>query len=223
MDYLAESGEDAFWIGSEIYETADGETRLALYGAGIRPYRTVFTFQQETRFDDEYIYAKAVDPRVTLYAVCDAVRRMDNPHVGALLVMAEECAMDVARKAVTFLQRRAPKLDLIVNADVPGLANLGDADLDLPAIRVFEGHNFIDPSFGIRVATRLMDDGVAVHLSAARSGSQTILFAPLAPTLSLALPGENIHAREGRMSLLGTRRCVDLLMEIGERHLVGSL
>jgi putative aminopeptidase FrvX len=189
----------------------------------IRPYRTVFTFRQETAFDDTHIYAKAVDPRVTLYAVCEAVRRLSDARIGALVVMAEECAIDVARKAVTYLSRRSPDLGLVVNADVPSPANLDGADLDMPAIRVFERGNFIDPSFGIRVASELIDAGVAVALSAARSGSQTNFFTPLAPTLSIALPGEDIHTARGRMSLLGAERCIDLLTVIGERMLGGRL
>ena len=75
------------------------------------------------------IEGKALDPRVTLYAVVEAVRALDSPHVGAMLVMAEECAMDVARKGVTFLQRHAPDLQMIANADVPGIQNIGDGQL----------------------------------------------------------------------------------------------
>ena len=226
MDYLETSAEPAtFEVTAKPYiEDSAMMRKLSVKvdkgcDGSIQAYRTVFTFKQETTYDDDYIYAKAVDPRVTLYAVCEAVRRLDDPAVGALLVMAEECAMDVARKAVTFLSRRAPNLNLVVNSDVPGLANLGDADLDMPAIRIFEGLNFIDPAFGIQTASDLIEAGVAVHLSAARSGSQTLLFSPLAPTLSIALPGENIHTACGKMSLLGTTRCVDLLTAIGEREL----
>ena len=63
--------------------------------------------------------------------------------------------MDVARKGVAYLQRNAPNVGLIVNADVPGLANLAESRLELPAIRVFEGRNFIDPFFGIGLSDRL--------------------------------------------------------------------
>ncbi len=139
-----------------------------------------------------------------------------------MLVMAEECAMDVARKGVAFLQRHAPNLQLIANADVPWINNLGEGRLDLPAIRVFEGRNFIDPSFGIRVAETLQRQGVELHLSAAKSGSQTLLFTPLAPTLSIALPSEGVHLPRVQMSLQGTERCVALLKAIGENHLNGA-
>ena len=130
--------------------------------------------------------------------------------------------MDVARKGVAFLQRNAPDLQLIANADVPGINNLGEGRLDLPAIRIFEGRNFIDPSFGIRVADVMERKGVEFHLSAARSGSQTLLFTPLAPTLSIAVPSDGIHLPRYKMSVIGTQRCVTLLQSIGESALNGD-
>ena len=221
FDYLATSGE-TFPVQGEVV-TEDDDERLIMRGEGIRPYRTVWTFQEETLFDGDTIEGKALDPRVTLYSVMEAVRALDSPHVGAMLVMAEECAMDVARKGVVFLQKNAPHLKLIANADVPYIKNIGDGQLDLPAIRVFEGRNFIDPSFGIRVTDILQAQGVELHLSAARSGSQTLLFTPLAPTLSIALPSDGIHLPRYKMSLRGTDRCTALLTAIGENALSGKL
>jgi putative aminopeptidase FrvX len=222
FDYLAEDASETVPVRAYLTGSIP-EYRLAVAGDGLRPYRTVFTFRADTEIADDDLLAKAVDPRMTAYAVMEAVRELDDPRVGALFVLAEECAMDVARKAVTFLNRRAPELGLIVNADVPSLANLGDAQLDMPAVRVFEGRNFIDPSFGIRTVDKLLAQGVKTHLSAARSGSQTLLFTPLAPTLSVALPGENIHSPRGRMSLTGTERCIDLLKAIGANFLEGKI
>lgn len=218
FDYLAQTGDEAYPVQSEIV-TEGEDDRLILYGERIRPYRTVFTFQEETTFSGDIIEGKALDPRVTVYAVAEAVRALGSPRVGALFVMAEECAMDVARKAVTFLQDRAPDLRLIANADVPWLNNLHDSRLDMPAIRIFEGRNFIDPAFGIRTAERLQSRGVELHLTAARSGSQTALFTPLAPTLSIALPSDGVHLPRVRMSLKGTERCIRLLTAIGEEVL----
>jgi putative aminopeptidase FrvX len=221
FDYLAEDGRSAFPIRGEVV-TVGEEERLVLHGEGIRPYRTGWTFREETTFDGDVIEGKALDPRVTLYAVVEAVRALDSPAVGAMLVMAEECAMDVARKGVVFLQRHSPHLQLIANADVPWIANIGEGRLDLPAIRIFEGRNFIDPSFGIRVAEKLQSQGVDLHLSAARSGSQTIYFTPLAPTLSIALPSDGVHLPRVKMSLKGTERCQRLLHAIGEGALNGT-
>lgn len=236
FDYLSENGDHTFPVQGEIvtvdqpvqvimpgnsaraYEIVQyaEEKRLVMHGSDIRPYRTVWTFRQETTFDGDMIDGKALDPRVTVYAVAEAVRATNDPGVAALFVMAEECAMDVAQKAVVYLQRHAPELRLIVNADVPSLENIGEGNLEMPAIRIFEGRNFIDPSFGIRAADKLESRKVEFHLSAARSGSQTLLFTPLAPTLSIALPSKGVHLPRVKMSLRGTERCISLLKAIGE-------
>jgi putative aminopeptidase FrvX len=235
FDYLAEQAEEAFPIQAELvrgpqdrYLLVDGEliqspdNRLALHGERIRPYRTGWTFKEATTYDGDTIEGKALDPRVTLYAVVETVRALNDPAVGAMLVMAEECAMDVARKGVAYLQRHAPNLELIANADVPGIHNISEGRLDLPAIRIYEGRNFIDPSFGIHVADVLAEQGVEFHLSAARSGSQTLLFTPLAPTLSIALPSDGVHLPRVKMSLHGTQRCLDLLAAIAHNALSGA-
>jgi putative aminopeptidase FrvX len=220
FDYLAESEAEAFpVVGQVVFENND--ERLAIWGDGVRPYRTGWTFKEETRFDGDIIEGKALDPRVTVYAVAEAALALDDPQIGVMFVLAEECAMDVALKGVEFLRRNAPNLSLIANADVPGIANIGDGRLDLPVIRVFEGTNFIDPAFGIQVAETLIAQGVELHLSAARSGSQTRLFTPLAPTLSIALPSDGVHLPRYRMSLTGTARCVALLRAVGEWGMQG--
>ncbi len=243
FDYLAQNGTEAFPVEAEIvsvegpvqivmpgnsgraYEIVSyaEEKRLTLHGDSIRPYRTAWTFRQETTFDGDTIDGKALDPRVTVYAVSEAVQKLDDPRVAALFVMAEECAIDVAQKAVAYLQRHAPALSLIVNADVPSIDNIGEGRLDMPAIRIFEGRNFIDPAFGIRTSDLLEKQKVEFHLSAARSGSQTLLFTPLAPTLSIALPSKGVHLPRVKMSLAGTERCIVLLRAIGENSLNGAL
>jgi putative aminopeptidase FrvX len=222
FDYLAESATNAYPVLGRV-EKIQEEDRLVLEGDSIRPYRTVFTFKQETDYMGDSIVGKALDPRVTAYAVLEAALALHSPQVGLLFVMAEECAMDVARKAVAHLQTSCPNLSLIVNADVPELRNLGDSRLDMPAIRIFEGRNFIDPMFGIRVAEIMEQDGVEFHLSAARSGSQTLLFTPLAPTLSIALPSHGVHLPAYSMSLTGTERCIRLLYALGAAALEGRL
>jgi hypothetical protein len=65
--------------------------------------------------------------------------------------------------------------------------------------------------------------GVAHHLSAARSGSQTLLFTPIAPTLSIALPSDGVHLPRVKMSLTGTERCIALLRTLGESALQDEL
>jgi len=215
FDYLAESATETYPVmGQVVFQNS--EERLAIFGEKVRPYRTGWTFKEETLFDGDFVEGKALDPRITVYAVAEAVKAISDPRIGVVFVMAEECAMDVAQKAVEFLRRNAPNLELIANADVPHIKNIGDGRLDMPAIRVFEGTNFIDPAFGIRMADTLLAQGVELHLSAAKSGSQTRLFTPLAPTLSIALPSDNVHVPRYRMSLTGTERCVRLLQAIGE-------
>lgn len=218
MDYLSASHAEAFAIESGL-DVVGGELRLRVRGDGIRPYRTVFAFDTRGAIEGGFIEGKALDPRATAFSALAALRRLDDPRAGVLLVMAEECFMDAARKAVTFLQRHAPSLRLIANADVPSVANLDGADLAIPAIRPFEGRNLVDPGFGIRTSERLAADGVVHHLTGARSGSQTPLFAPLAPTVSVALPGDGIHTERARMSLTGIERCTDLLAALGSHAL----
>ncbi|NUQ69314.1 MAG: hypothetical protein HUU17_00670 [Chthonomonadales bacterium] len=221
MDYLAARSDEAFPIEGELVDGPEGPC-LVLRGDGIRPFRTVWTYRQAATLDGDRIHGKALDPRATLFAVLSAFLEVDDPSVGVLVVMAEECAMDMARKAVLNLQRACRGLELIVNADVPDVRNLLDADLTLPAVRIFEGRGFVDPWFGIRTAERLEEAGVPFHLTAARSSSQTGLFSPLAPTISVALPGENIHRRRSTMSLTGIRRCIDLLIALARLPLDGA-
>jgi len=211
MDYLAEDGSEAFTVeaGLAVEETGLG---VVLKGEGIRPFRTAWTFSGNASVEGDRVEGKALDPRATLLAVLSAFVEMADPKVGVLMVMAEECAMDMARKAVTVLQREARHLRLIVNADVPDVANLLDGSPDMPAIRIYEGRAMIDPTCGMRMADILSD--CTFHLTASRTGSQTALFSPLAPTISVALPGEGVHTAHTRMSLTGIRRCVDLLCGI---------
>jgi len=215
MDYLAEHAGEAFAVAADLVGDEDPPVPI-LRGDGIRPYRTVWTFREAARADGDWVEGKALDPRATVFAVLSALLQVNDPAVGVLLVMAEECAVDMARKAVTMLHREARSLRLIVNADVPAAQNLCDADPAKPAIRVFEGRGMVDPWFGIRVADRLTRAGLAFHLTAARTGSQTPLFSPLAPTISVALPGEGVHTARARMSLTGVRRCIELLCALAE-------
>jgi putative aminopeptidase FrvX len=210
FDWLAPSAADAFPVAAQIDGVGE-ELSLRLTGDRVQPYRTGFTFRTATTLAGDFIVGKALDPRLTDACVAEAATRLHQSDVAVLFVMAEECAMDVARKAVTVLQREAPQLELVINADVPGAQNLGEARLDMPAIRVYEGRNLIDPCLGIGMSSALAARGVPHHLTGARSGSQTALFTPIARALSIALPSEGIHQAAYRMSLTGAARCVDLL------------
>lgn len=217
MDWLCDSAERC--VPAEAELCPEDPDRLVIRTADATPFRTVWTYRQKPVVSGDLISGKALDPRATVFAVAEAVNRLCDRRVGALFVLAEECAMDMARKAVTYLARHAPGLRLVVNADVPLMANLEGALLDMPAIRVFEGRNFIDPSVGIRASEDLASAGVIHALTSARSGSQTVLFSPLAPTISVALPGERIHTACATMSLTGIDRCVSLLRSLAARSL----
>lgn len=219
MDYLAERDEEAFPVEAELLP---GET-LALRGASLRPFRTVWTFAERASVKGDMVEGKALDPRATVFAVLRAFQAIRDRRVGALFVLAEECAMDLARKAVAMLARRATSLRLIVNADVPDLINLEDGRLDTPAIRIFEGRSMVDPWHGIVLAERLSARGVRFHLTRSRTGSQTALFRPLAPAVSVALPAEGTHTRRARMSLTGIARCIELLGRLAELGLSEEL
>jgi hypothetical protein len=53
-DYLDDGHTSAYPITSTVEPTGDGE-RLVIFGDGIKPYRTVFTFKTPTTFDGDYI------------------------------------------------------------------------------------------------------------------------------------------------------------------------
>jgi putative aminopeptidase FrvX len=133
-----------------------------------------------------------------------------------LFCYAEECGRTAAAKLVEHVRRRLPEVEAIVNADVPGLNNVTGISLEDTAIRPFEGANLIDPGFSLRLYEQLCAHNVAVKLGVAASGSQTSLFAPLAPTVSVALPSRGVHQARVEMSLTGVERCVRLLTAIGE-------
>lgn len=220
-DYLSCDVTETFAVESRVESMEQGEVLLIL-GDGIRPYRTAWTFKEETIFDGDVVEGKALDPRATNYAAIEAVGMIDSQKVGLLFVMAEECS-DVARKAVEYLRYNAPNLQYVINADVPGINNIERGSLDRPVIRIFEGRNLVDPTFGIRVTEICQSRGLEFELSGSKSGSQTGLFIPIAKTISVALPSEGVHLPRVKMSLKGIERTVALLKAIGEETLWGKI
>jgi endoglucanase len=194
--------------------TDDG--RLLLRGEGLEPLTMLWTFQEPFRAEGDLISGKALDPRVTVYSAVEAARRLRRPDTALLFCYAEECGRTAAAKLVEHVRRRLPEVEAIVNADVPGLNNVTGISLEDTAIRPFEGANLIDPGFSLRLYEQLCAHNVAVKLGVAASGSQTSLFAPLAPTVSVALPSRGVHQARVEMSLTGVERCVRLLTAIGE-------
>jgi putative aminopeptidase FrvX len=194
--------------------TEDG--RLILEGDGLEPLTMVWTFREPFRIDGDLISGKALDPRVTVYCAVEAARRLQRQDLALLFCYSEECSWIAAAKLAEYVRRQMPNVETIVNADVPGLHNLAGVTLDDAAIRPFERAVLIDPCFSLRLYEQLRARGVEVRLGVAASGSQTSAFAPLARTVSVALPSRGVHQARVEMSRTGVERCVALLTAIGE-------
>lgn len=211
-DYLAAEAFTSNVQGVTVDEAEEVSLRLA--GDEIRSYRTAWTFARSSEIADGWITGKALDPRAALFAVLSAFWELRDPSIGVLLVMAEECCMDQARKAVQFLMSEGVMLRGIVNVDVPDVRNLEAGSLETPYLRLWEGRRMVDPSFALDVAQRLKAAGIWCPITASRTGSQTSLFQPLAPCLSVALPGDNVHTAHTRVNLTAIDRTVRLLCAI---------
>jgi len=204
MDYDDETGATVRPCSGVL---VDGE--LVLEGLGLRPYRTVFTFDESASAEGDWLYGKALDPRAAAFAVVEAARLLARPDVGLMLVFAEECSPLPAQKAVEFARDRLPALAVTVNCDVPGLPNVWGVALDECAVRITERGSIVDPRFSLRLYDDLLKAGCRISLATARSGSLTSFFSPLCHVLSIALPAEHAHLARTRVSLRALR---DLLM-----------
>jgi putative aminopeptidase FrvX len=194
--------------------TEDG--RLILEGEGLEPLTMVWTFREPFRVEDDLISGKALDPRVTVYCAVEAARRLQRRDLALLFCYSEECSWTAAAKLAEYVRRRMPNVETIVNADVPGLNNLAGVTLEDAAIRPFERGVLIDPCFSLRLYEQLRARGVEVRLGVAASGSQTSVFAPLARTVSVAVPSRGVHQSRVEMSRTAVARCAQLLAAIGE-------
>jgi putative aminopeptidase FrvX len=190
--------------------------RLILEGAGLEPLTMLWTFQEPFRVEGDVISGKALDPRVTVYCAVEAARRLGRADLGLIFCYAEECSRNPAAKLVEHARRQMSSLELVVNADVPGLGNIVGIGLEEVAIRPFEGGDLIDPCFSLRLYERLRERGVEVKLGVAESRSQTSMFVPVASAVSVALPSHGVHQARVEMSRTGVERCVALLQAIGE-------
>ncbi len=211
MDYLDETGASL--------RPAEGlvvDDELVLRAEGLSPLGAVFTYAERARIEDGWIHGKAIDPRLTAFAVVEAARQLASPAVAAMVVFAEECSMHAAKKGAHLVSRRLPNVELVANADVPGLANLTGCPLDRCALRVAEGGSLIDPHFGLRLHRALTERGLRIALAHARSGSQTPLFIPLAHAISLALPAAEAHVTPTHASLGALRDLIDVLLALPE-------
>jgi putative aminopeptidase FrvX len=215
--YDARDASEAIPCSGEVVEERLLLRSLGGHGsAPLQPLRMFWTFREELRVEGDCISGKALDPRVTVYCAVAAARRLARPDAGLLFCYAEECSRGPAEKAAEFCRRSLPALEVVVNADVPGLQNLAGVAPDEAAIRPLEGRGLIDPLFSLSLYERLQERGVAVRLAAAASSSQTTTFVPVARAVSVAVPSVGVHQARVAMSVRGMHRCIALLTAIGE-------
>jgi putative aminopeptidase FrvX len=211
MDYLDNDGNSVREC-SGIMSGGD----LLVSGKDLQPFRTVFTFDEKTSVYGEWIEGKAIDPRVTACGVIEAASMMKRSDVAVMLVFAEECSMFAAKKGAYFAADRFTSLSLIVNCDVPGFKNVEGGHIEKCIIRLYEGKNLIDPSFGIAIYEKLVKKGCTLSMGATLTGSQTSLFIPLCHTISLAVPAEEAHVARTRASLKALEDLIKVLVTIPE-------
>ncbi|HPZ10151.1 MAG TPA: hypothetical protein PL110_18815 [Candidatus Eremiobacteraeota bacterium] len=209
MDYLDKDGSTVRpcrgWINKD---------ELFVEGENFEPLRTVFTFNEKTTVQDGWINGKALDPRLTAYAVIEAAYYMKRPDVAVMLVFAEECSIYAAKKGSCFAHDMFPSLSLVVNCDVPGLKNIEGGKLDQCIMRLYEGRTFIDPSFGIPIYDELIKHGCRLTMASTLTGSQTFLFIPQCHTISLGIAEEEAHAARTRASLSALEDLIEVLITI---------
>ncbi len=211
MDYLDNDGTSLRDCNGII---SGGD--LLLHGRDLQPFRTVFTFKEKSSIYGEWIEGKAIDPRVTAFGVIEAASMMKRSDVAVMLVFAEECSMFAAKKGAYFANNRLSSLSLMVNCDVPGFKNVEGGHIEQCIMRLYEGKNLIDPSFGITMYEKLVKSGCTLSMGASLTGSQTSLFIPLCHTISLALPAEEAHVPRTKASLKGLADLITVLITIPE-------
>jgi putative aminopeptidase FrvX len=217
-DYLSQDCFGTFPVIPEVVGTGRGE-RIVLSGRNCKPFRTAWTFGTETRFRDGWVTAKALDPRATAYALLETMLALADDRIGILYIMAEECSILPAQKAVEFIRKAMPGLSVVINADVPDIGNLEGEETDLPSIRLMERGTLIDPYFGLSIVEKLQKEKLRFGLSTSRSASQTRNFTPVARTISIALPCQSTHTAEGTMRLGLIEACIELLAAAAEKSL----
>lgn len=215
MDYADEDGSSV--RPCEAWLADDG---LVVDAPGAQPFETVFTYAERAAVEGEWIRGKALDPRLAAYAVLKAARASEVRHVGVMLVFGEEGGSFAVHKAAHWAGQNMPRLQLVLNCDVPGVENVKGCGLDGCAIRLTERGTLIDPRFSLKLHRQLLERGCRITLADSASGSQTHAFAPLCQTVSFVLPAEQAHQTPTRASLRGLAELVKALTEAGRTSLV---
>jgi putative aminopeptidase FrvX len=192
-------------------------SRLVLHGDGLEPLKTFFTFRTKCEVTEDTLCGKALDPRAAVYCLLEVSRRLLRRDFGLLFCLAEETGSIVAtQKAVTFVTRYLPRLEVVINVDCPSLTNVAGVQFEETALRFVEAGNLIDPTYTLAIHDRLAANGLAVPLAIAATASETHFFAPLAQTLSVALPAIGIHLARTDVSQAAVERCLELLPALAE-------
>ena len=115
-----------------------------------------------------------------------------TPEVAVMLVFAEECSIH-AEKAPPMPAGAWAACRLVVNCDVPGLANIEGWPLEQCGIRITEGGRLMDPSSALRVHGELVDRGIPIALGAPERAARRPCSFPSAGPSASALPAEEAH------------------------------
>ncbi len=214
MDYLDEDGSTIRPCRGKIFRH-----ELVVEGKGLQPFKTVFTFNEKAEVKGDYIYGKAIDPRVTAFAVVETLAQVNRPGVALMLIFAEECSLSAGQKGAYFANLHLSSLSLVVNCDVPGLENVQGGEINRCIMRLYEGKGLIDPHFGIRLYDELVKKGSNLLLTSTLTGSQTPIFIPQCHAISLAVPAEEAHVARTGASLSALKSLMDILTVIPDLNI----
>lgn len=194
----------------------DGEC-LILHGQGLEPFKTFFTFRTRCEVTEDTICGKALDPRAAVYCLMKTAQRLARQDFGLLFCYAEETGSIIStQKGVHFVTGHLPSLQTIINVDCPDLRSVAGVQFEEVALRLIEAGNLIDPIYTLDIRDRLARRGLSVPLAIGASASETGLFAPLVPTLSVILPIIGIHLHRGDVNQAAVERCLELLRALAE-------
>jgi putative aminopeptidase FrvX len=194
----------------------DGQC-LILHGHGLEPFKTFFTFRTRCEVTEDTICGKALDPRAAVYCLLKTAHRLARRDFGLLFCYAEETGSPIStQKGVHFVTAYLSGLKVIINVDCPDLRSVAGVQFEEAGLRLIEAGNLIDPTYTLEVRDRLLRRGLTVPLAIGASASETGLFAPLVPTLSVILPVIGIHFQRGDVNQAAVEHCLELLPALAE-------
>lgn len=211
MDYLDRDGSTLSECKGHMEK---GE--LVIEGKKLEPFHSVFTFQEKASLKNGWIEGKAIDPRITVYSIVEAVRNLKRNDTAVMFVFAEECSRFTGQKGAQFCQKYLPGLSLVVNCDVPGKKNISEEDLTKCIIRHKERLTYIDPGFSLRIYEKLLGKNCSLTMANSITGSMTDLFLPYCHAISLAVMAEEAHVARTRASLSAIKDLIKILITIPE-------